>query len=162
MRFPRSRSRSADTVGGWRAKAMAEVLAPSPPRRPGAAASSRFSWLVIGGLLLFALLLRAAAPGRFAWLQAALIVFGGLVIQATPFVLIGALAAASIEVFVPPSTFERLADVPRSLQLPAAALAGILLPICECGSVPIARRMIRRGLLPGAGITFMLAAPVVN
>ena len=140
---------------------MADVLAPSRPGRSGAA-SSRFTWLVIGGLLLFALVLRASAPGRFAWLQAALIVFGSLVIQATPFVLIGALAAATIEVFVPPSTFERLAEVPRSLQLPAAALAGIALPICECGSVPIARRMIRRGLMPGAAITFMLAAPVVN
>jgi uncharacterized membrane protein YraQ (UPF0718 family) len=140
---------------------MADVLAPSPPGRSGAA-SSRFTWLVICGLVGFALVLRVSAPGRFAWLQAALIVFGSLVIQATPFVLIGALAAATIEVFVPPSTFERLADVPRSLQLPAAALAGIALPICECGSVPIARRMIRRGLMPGAAITFMLAAPVVN
>lgn len=140
---------------------MADVLAPAPPRG-SRAATSRFTWLVIGGLLLFALVLRASAPGRFAWLQAALIVFGSLVIQATPFVLIGALAAATIEVFVPPSTFERLAELPRPLQLPAAALAGIALPICECGSVPIARRMIRRGLMPGAALTFMLAAPVVN
>jgi hypothetical protein len=74
---------------------MADVLAPSPPGRSGAA-SSRFTWLVIGGLIVFALVLRASAPGRFAWLQAAMIVFGSLVIQATPFVLIGALAAATI------------------------------------------------------------------
>jgi uncharacterized membrane protein YraQ (UPF0718 family) len=46
--------------------------------------------------------------------------------------------------------------------LPAAGLAGIAFPICECGSVPVARRLMSKGLLPSAAITFMLAAPVVN
>ncbi len=35
-------------------------------------------------------------------------------------------------------------------------------PICECGSVPVARRLLRRGLAPGAAVTFMLAAPILN
>jgi uncharacterized membrane protein YraQ (UPF0718 family) len=35
-------------------------------------------------------------------------------------------------------------------------------PVCECGSVPVARRLARKGLAPGAAVTFMLAAPVVN
>jgi uncharacterized protein len=35
-------------------------------------------------------------------------------------------------------------------------------PVCECGSVPVARRLARKGLAPGAAITFMLAAPVLN
>jgi hypothetical protein len=118
--------------------------------------------LLIAGLLAFALALRVAGPGRVAWLQAALIVFGGLVIQALPFVLIGALASAVIEVFVPPSALERLASLPRPLQLPAAGLAGLAFPICECGSVPVARRLMAKGLLPSAAITFMLAAPVLN
>jgi uncharacterized protein len=145
---------------------MADVLAPAQKptnrRRRSALQSPSFTWLVAGGLAVFALVARLAAPGRFAWVQAALIVFGGLVIQATPFVLIGALAAAVIEVFVPPAAIERLARVPRGLQLPAAALAGVAFPICECGSVPVARRLIRKGLMPGAAVTFMLAAPVVN
>jgi uncharacterized membrane protein YraQ (UPF0718 family) len=145
---------------------MANVLAPARPSgssgQPAGRRSSTFTWLLLGALVLFALLVRVVAPGRWGWVQAALIVFGSLVIQATPFVLIGALAAAVIEVFVPPSAIERLAGLPRPLQLPAAALAGIAFPICECGSVPVARRLIHKGLLPGAAITFMLAAPVVN
>ena len=140
---------------------MADVLAPPRPRS-SRTASSRYTWLVLGGLTLFALVVRLVAPGRVGWLQAALIVFGGLVIQATPFVLIGAFAAAVIEVFVPPQALERLTDLPKALQLPAAGLAGIAFPICECGSVPVARRLINKGLMPGAAITFMLAAPVVN
>jgi hypothetical protein len=35
-------------------------------------------------------------------------------------------------------------------------------PVCECGSVPVARRLLHRGLSPAAAVTFMLAAPIVN
>ena len=76
--------------------------------------------------------------------------------------LVGALASALIEVFVPAGALERLANLPKPLQLPAAALAGVAMPICECGSVPVARRLVTKGLLPSAAVTFMLAAPVVN
>jgi uncharacterized membrane protein YraQ (UPF0718 family) len=58
--------------------------------------------------------------------------------------------------------FARIGSLPRSLQLPAAAAAGVAFPVCECGSVPVARRLARKGLAPGAAVTFMLAAPVVN
>jgi uncharacterized membrane protein YraQ (UPF0718 family) len=36
------------------------------------------------------------------------------------------------------------------------------MPVCECGSVPVARRLILRGLSPAAGVAFMLAAPILN
>jgi hypothetical protein len=117
---------------------------------------------ILGVLVATATLIRVADPERFAWVQTFFVIFGSLLVQALPFVLIGALAAAVIEVFVPVGALEKLANLPRPLQLPAAALAGIAFPICECGSVPIARRLIQKGLMPSAGITFMLAAPVLN
>jgi uncharacterized membrane protein YraQ (UPF0718 family) len=76
--------------------------------------------------------------------------------------MLGAFAAALVEVFVPIAVFEKLGALPRPLQLPAAALAGLAFPICECGSVPVARRLMQRGLMPSAAVTFMLAAPVLN
>ena len=63
---------------------------------------------------------------------------------------------------MPTSTFAHLARLPRPLQLPAAALAGIAFPVCECGSVPVARRLASKGLAPSAAVTFMLAAPILN
>jgi hypothetical protein len=96
------------------------------------------------------------------WLQTMLIVFGSLLIEAFPFVVLGAFVSASIEVLVPASIFTRIGLLPRPLQLPAAAAAGIAFPVCECGSVPVARRLARKGLAPSAAVTFMLAAPVVN
>jgi uncharacterized protein len=130
--------------------------------RTPAPADRRTATTLIGLLVAAAVLVRVLNPERVDWLRASLIVFGSLVIQALPFVLVGAFASAIIEVFVPPSALERLASLPRPLQLPAAGLAGIAFPICECGSVPVARRLMAKGLLPSAAITFMLAAPVVN
>ena len=139
---------------------MADVLPVSTARDRGL--TRRWALALLGGVIVFAAALRLFAPGRIPWLQAAIIVFGSLVIQALPFVLVGALAAAIIEVFVPMGTLEKLALLPRPLQLPAAGLAGIAFPICECGSVPVARRLAAKGLMPSAAVTFMLAAPVVN
>jgi len=136
---------------------MAQIAAP----RTGEA-TARTAVAVVGALVVLALLLRLADPQRFAWVQTFFIIFGSLLIQALPFVLIGAFASALIEVFVPMGALERLAALPRPLQLPAAALAGVAMPICECGSVPVARRLATKGLMPAAAVTFMLAAPVVN
>jgi uncharacterized membrane protein YraQ (UPF0718 family) len=119
--------------------------------------------LAIGAALaLGAIAVRLIDSQRIAWMQTFFVIFGSLLIQALPFVLLGALAAAIIEVFVPIGTLERLANLPKPLQLPVAGIAGIAFPICECGSVPVARRLIAKGLLPSAAVTFMLAAPVLN
>ncbi|HZD79604.1 MAG TPA: permease [Actinomycetota bacterium] len=117
---------------------------------------------VVAALAAITVLLRLAAPERVAWIRTAFLIFASFLVQALPFVLIGALAAAVIEVFVPLGTLEKLARLPRPLQLPAAGLAGLAFPICECGSVPVARRLAAKGMEPSAAVTFMLAAPVVN
>jgi uncharacterized membrane protein YraQ (UPF0718 family) len=132
------------------------------PSQPARTATLRTAAVIVAVLALAAGLLRILEPGRIAWIQASLIVFGSLVVQAMPFVLVGALASAAIEIFVPVNALERLAGLPRPLQLPMAALAGVAFPICECGSVPVARRLAARGLTPSAAVTFMLAAPVLN
>ena len=113
-------------------------------------------------LTAIAVTARSSELAGVEWLRTFFVVFGSLLVQALPFVVIGALAAALVEVFVPLETLERLRRLPRPLQLPAAALAGLFFPICECGSVPVARRLMLRGLAPSAAITFMLAAPVLN
>ncbi len=138
---------------------MDEIATPS---RPGTPAGARTFATILGSLAAAGILVRLTNPERFAWIKSFFIIFGSLLVQALPFVLIGALAAAVIEVFVPIGTLEKLANLPRWMQLPAAGLAGIAFPICECGSVPVARRLAAKGLMPSAAVTFMLAAPVLN
>jgi uncharacterized protein len=90
------------------------------------------------------------------------IIFGSLILQAIPLVMMGAFVAALIGTFVPASAFARLSRLPEPLQIPAAGIAGFAFPVCECGSVPVARRLVARGLMPSAAVTFMLAAPILN
>lgn len=135
-------------------------MAVTAPAR-GTAQRSRLGAVLLV-LVTAAVAVRSTGVESIEWVRTFLVIFGSLLVQALPFVVIGALAAALVEIFVPVAALERLGRLPRPLQLPAAALAGMLFPICECGSVPVARRLMLRGLTPSAAITFMLAAPVLN
>jgi uncharacterized protein len=90
------------------------------------------------------------------------LIFASIVIEALPFILLGAVVSAAMAVFVPDRFFARIGRLPRRLQLPGATLAGFTFPVCECGSVPIGRRLISRGLHPSAGLGFMFSAPILN
>ena len=106
--------------------------------------------------------MRFTPVGSSAEVETFVLVFTSIVVEALPFILLGALVSAAIEVYVPDRAFDRLAQLPAALQIPGAALGGLAFPVCECGSVPVARRVIARGLHPGAGLAFMLAAPILN
>jgi uncharacterized membrane protein YraQ (UPF0718 family) len=105
---------------------------------------------------------RAAGAADNAEIGTFGVIFTSIVVEALPFILIGAIASAAIAAFVPARAFTRLGELPRPVQVPAAALAGLAMPVCECGSVPVGRRLILRGVHPSAGIAFMLAAPILN
>jgi uncharacterized membrane protein YraQ (UPF0718 family) len=90
------------------------------------------------------------------------LIFVSILIEALPFVLLGAFVSALLATFVPTRIFEGLGRLPLPIQVPAVALSGMAFPVCECASVPVARQLISRGVHPAAGVAFMLAAPVVN
>ena len=141
---------------------MAVEITPSRAIAPRAPAGGRARWAVLLVLATAAAIVHFVGLGHVAWLQNLLIVFASLLMEAMPFILLGAAVSAAIEVLVPASAFERLGRLPKALQLPAAAAAGVAFPVCECGSVPVARRLASKGLSPAAAVTFMLAAPIVN
>ncbi|MGH2677375.1 MAG: permease [Actinomycetota bacterium] len=130
------------------------------------ARSVRRAWrgplLVLAGLAGAGFLIRAVEGAGIAAAQNFLLVFASLLIEALPFIVLGAAVSAVIEVFIPSSAFARLAGLPRRVQMPIAGLGGFAFPVCECGSVPVARRLVIKGLSPAAAVTFMLAAPVLN
>ncbi len=89
-------------------------------------------------------------------------VFLGIFIEAAPYLLLGTLASGLVEVFI--SREELARWIPRQA-LPGAlagGLMGLFFPVCECGVVPFARRMVRKGLPLPASVALLLAAPVVN
>lgn len=120
-------------------------------------------WLVAGAVVLAALfrpLLRGLLdqPAIANWAT----VFVAITLQAVPFLALGVTVSAAIAAYVPPTLLPRLLPTRPQAAVPVAALAGAVLPGCECGSVPIARRLIERGAAPPAALAFLLAAPAIN
>jgi uncharacterized membrane protein YraQ (UPF0718 family) len=131
--------------------------AKAPARVPLAAVAATF-WVAIALILLA----RAKGLATVPAVTTLGVIFTSIVVEALPFILIGAVVSAAIAVWVPDRAFAGLARLPRALQLPGAAVAGVAFPVCECGSVPVGRRLLARGIDPAAGIAFMLAAPILN
>jgi len=88
--------------------------------------------------------------------------FLGVFIDASPFLLLGSLASGLIEVFVSRTVLTRF--IPRNAVLAAAAgtVLGFVFPVCECGVVPVTRRLYAKGLPVSVGVSFLLASPVMN
>lgn len=99
-----------------------------------------------------------ATPVMQSWMT----VFVAVVVQALPFLVLGVLLSAGLAVFVPPSFFARVLPKRPSLAVPAAGLAGAVLPGCECASVPVAGALVRGGVTPSAAVAFLLSAPAIN
>ena len=85
-----------------------------------------------------------------------------IVIEAAPFLLLGCMLSALFEHFAPAEGLEGM--LPRSAlgQVAAGCFAGVILPTCECGVVPVVRRFLAKGVPPRTALAFMLAAPVAN
>jgi uncharacterized membrane protein YraQ (UPF0718 family) len=89
-------------------------------------------------------------------------IFLGIMIEATPFLLLGVLVSQALAVALRGDRW--LARLPRGRlsSLTTLAGAGILFPVCECGNVPVARRLAARGVPVAAVMVFLLSAPALN
>lgn len=85
-----------------------------------------------------------------------------VVIESLPFVFLGILLSIAVQVWLPDGFLLR--HLPRNVvaRRVTISLLGVLLPVCECGNVPLARGLILRGLTVGESMTFLLAAPILN
>jgi uncharacterized membrane protein YraQ (UPF0718 family) len=88
--------------------------------------------------------------------------FLSILLEGIPFLLGGAILSGILEEFLPRTLMTRLLPRnPRSAVL-VSGLLGVILPVCECGIVPVVRRLLKKGLPVSCGVTYMLAAPIVN
>ncbi|MGE8203709.1 permease [Heyndrickxia sp. NPDC080065] len=89
-------------------------------------------------------------------------IFLSIVLEAIPFILIGVFASALIQSFVSEKTIQKILPRHAFLAMIPASLLGVIFPICECAIIPIARRLIKKGLPQHVGIVFMLTVPILN
>ncbi len=95
-------------------------------------------------------------------LKTASTVFAAVFVQAMPFLALGVVISGLIAVFVSPEWLARHLPGRKSAAILVAGVGGAALPGCECGSVPVARRLFGDGLAGAAALTFMLSAPAIN
>lgn len=96
-----------------------------------------------------------------ARLAAAATVFCGVFVQALPFLVLGVVVSGLVAAYLTPERLARRLPRRPALAVAVAGVGGAALPGCECGSVPVARRLFS-GETAGAALTFMLSAPAIN
>jgi uncharacterized membrane protein YraQ (UPF0718 family) len=91
-----------------------------------------------------------------------IIIFRSILWEALPFIVLGALIAGLLDELLPQRWLT--AVIPRNpfLAVAIGGLLGLVFPICECGIVPIMRRLLRKGLPLSACVAYLLAGPIVN
>jgi uncharacterized protein len=73
-------------------------------------------------------------------------IFLSILIEALPFVLIGVLIAGFIQIFVTEDQIQRWIPKNKFLAVIMSCIVGALFPACECGIVPIVRRLVAKGV----------------
>ena len=89
-------------------------------------------------------------------------VFQGLLLEALPFLLLGVSIAALARWLAPGGQWLQRLPRHRLLGPLTGAALGFALPACECGNVPVARRLLAGGAPLGTALGFLFAAPVLN
>ncbi|KNZ40762.1 permease [Acetobacterium bakii] len=98
----------------------------------------------------------------YSAIQSTVTVFLSILMQATPFILLGAFISAGIQIFASTGwIMNQIAKGSWSSFLIAAA-AGFFLPICDCGMVPIISGLLKKDTPLPQTITFWLASSAVS
>ncbi|MGB3204831.1 MAG: permease [Crinalium sp.] len=95
-------------------------------------------------------------------LNNAFTIFLSLLVEAMPFLLLGVLLSGLLLLFIDEGKL--IAIMPRNPILGAffGSVMGFLFPVCECGNVPVARRLLMQGVPVPVAVGFLLAAPTIN
>lgn len=117
--------------------------------------------ILAAGLIVLALAIAAAGSPQVV-IQTFSTRLLGIFIEAAPFLLIGTLVSGLIEAFVSRELIARLLPRNTFLATGLGGLLGFVFPVCECGVVPVARRLLNKGLPVPVAVSFLLAAPIMN
>lgn len=95
-------------------------------------------------------------------LLSAFTLFLSLLVEAIPFLMMGVLLSGALLIFVDERKLIKILPKNPFLGALAGSLLGFMFPVCECGNVPVARRLISQGAPISVAVSFLLAAPTIN
>jgi len=82
-----------------------------------------------------------------------------VMVEASPYVLLGFFVAGMLKAFVPDGLMARHLGSRSFASVVKAALAGVPLPLCSCGVLPAALGLRKQGASKGAATAFMISTP---
>ncbi|MDK8189990.1 permease [Paenibacillus sp. UMB7766-LJ446] len=130
------------------------------------AANLKLLSFLIPCAFLVPVLITMAPDLQEAWNSEALqnmkTIFISIFLEAAPFLLIGVLLSSFMQWFVSEEMVRRLTPKNPIGGVLVAGLLGIIFPICECGMIPVVRRLMNKGMPAYIAVTFILSGPVVN
>jgi uncharacterized membrane protein YraQ (UPF0718 family) len=147
-----------------------DLARPAPPSSAAGPARPWLRWgltlgliaLAVGALFADTLVSGVGREYLLQRFQTFVTIFLGIFIEAAPFLLAGSIVSGFIAVFVDQSMLDRYLPKRALPAVFSGALLGLAFPVCECGVVPVTRRLYEKGLPVSIGVTFLLAAPVIN
>ena len=137
-------------------------LTPKTPRRSSTAlvvAIVIAVGLVVARVVSSTVVPAGVLPNR---LQDGLTLGMSVLIESLPFVILGVVISIVVRIWLPDGAFTRLLPRLPWLRRIVISFVGMLLPVCECGNVPLARGLMVRGLTVAESMTFLFAAPILN
>src|SRR5947209_13311800 len=91
-----------------------------------------------------------------------ILIFMSILLEAMPFIVLGAIIAGLLEELVPQKLITRIMPRNRFLAILIGGLLGLVFPMCECGIIPVMRRLLRKGLPVSCCTAYLLAGPIIN
>src|SRR3954466_3799851 len=88
--------------------------------------------------------------------------FLSVLLEGVPFLLLGSLLSGLVDVFVSSERLAKMLPKSTGAAILLSGVLGLVFPMCECGSVIVIRRFIRKGLPLSCAVTYMLGAPIVS
>ena len=85
-----------------------------------------------------------------------------VIIESLPFIVLGIALSVLVQVWIPETWLLRILPRNQWGRRAVISLFGMFLPVCECGNVPLARGLVRRGFTVPESMTFLIAAPILN
>jgi uncharacterized protein len=128
---------------------------------------SRPWWAIFGVALLIAIAVaRVVSPVPDKVLpdrvQDGITLALSVLVESVPFVVLGVLFSIFVRIWLPEAVMLRVLPRTPVLRRAFISLVGMLMPVCECGNVPLARGLMVRGLTVAESMTFLFAAPIIN
>jgi uncharacterized membrane protein YraQ (UPF0718 family) len=101
-------------------------------------------------------------PKAYSYTQSIVTIFLSILLQAIPFILLGAFISAGIQIFASTGWIMKQIVKGSWYSFLIAAVAGFFMPICDCGMVPIISGLLKKDTPLPQTITFWLSSSAVS